>query len=362
MYLHHLNVYFFFGLILFVGATVFFLFQPFLSAIIVAAVFAALFQRPHQFFLKLFRSHIRIASFFTCLFIVFVLVTPVVATLSAVAGEANDFYHSFGEGKTAEIFIGGLVENLRSLPGTDTFFGKSLDEKEILGSIRGLGENFVGILQAAYTSISQFVFFVFILFFTLYYFLIDGKKAISYVMRLSPLRDRHEKLLVEKFVSMSRATMKGTLVIGVIQGAIGWLLFWVVGIPSSVIWGVLMFLFSIIPMVGTGAVWFPAAIILFLSGQVWQGALVLGIGFGVISLIDNILRPKLVGKDTQMHPLLVFFATLGGISLFGIPGFILGPIVVSLFMALWEIYGMEFKKQLDSYNDPSHFPGEAKEL
>lgn len=169
-------------------------------------------------------------------------------------------------------------------------------------------------------------------------------------MQLSPLKNEHERLLAEKFISISRATIKGTLVVGAIQGLLGGLAFWIVGVPSPAIWGLLMILFSIIPLVGSALVWLPAAIILLLMGQVWQGIFLLVVGFGVISLVDNILRPKLVGKDTQMHPLMIFFATLGGISLFGLPGFIIGPIVVSLFLALGEIYSIEFKSQLAEYN------------
>jgi predicted PurR-regulated permease PerM len=139
-------------------------------------------------------------------------------------------------------------------------------------------------------------------------------------------------------------------VIGAIQGLLGGLAFWIAGVPSPAIWGLIMILLSIIPMIGSTIVWLPAGIILLLVGDVWQGIFILSVGVGVISVIDNILRPKLVGKDTQMHPLLIFFATLGGIAFFGLPGFIIGPIIVSLFMALSEIYSIEFRDQLKEYN------------
>lgn len=170
------------------------------------------------------------------------------------------------------------------------------------------------------------------------------------IMYLSPLRDSHEKLLVEKFISISRATMKGTLVVGLVQGSIGGITFALVGVPSAIAWGIVMVFLSLIPMFGTSLVWFPAGIIMLLIGNVWQGVVILAVGFGVISIIDNFLRPELVGKDTQMHPLVVFFATLGGISLLGFLGFIMGPIIVALFLTLWNIYAVEFKKQLKGYN------------
>lgn len=353
MYLQHLNIYFFFALILAVGALVYFIFQPFLTAIVAAAILAALFQGPHRWLLKKLNGRASTASFLTCLLIIFVIIAPIFMIISAVANEASSLYHAFGEGKTIDQFLARLVGGIKNIPYLDTVFGGYFNQEAIFQSIQGWGGNFVDIFQAAYRQVSQFVFWIFVLFFTLYYFLVDGEKGLRYLMKISPLRDEHEQLLVTKFISMTRATIKGTIVIGAIQSVFGGLLFWLVGVPSPVVWATVMFFFSIIPMVGTGAVWFPIGVILLLLGNFWQGSLVLGVGFGVISVIDNVLRPKLVGKDTQMHPLMVFFATLGGIALFGLPGFILGPIVISLFMALWEIYSIEFRKQLDSYNDPN---------
>lgn len=111
-----------------------------------------------------------------------------------------------------------------------------------------------------------------------------------------------------------------------------------------------MTILSIIPAVGAGLVWGPAGIILLFIGNIWQGVFVLSFGILVISFIDNILRPKLVGNDTEMHPLLVFFATLGGLITFGIIGFVIGPVIMALFLSLWDIYGKEFKSQLNKFN------------
>jgi predicted PurR-regulated permease PerM len=167
---------------------------------------------------------------------------------------------------------------------------------------------------------------------------------------MSPLKDKHDKLLISKFTSISRATLKGTFVVGIIQSALGGIAFLIAGVPSPVIWTLVMLLFSVIPMVGTAIIWVPAGIILLIMGNIWQGVFVLAFGSLVIASIDNILRPKLVGKDTQMHPLLIFFATLGGIAVFGLPGFVIGPIIISLFVALAEIYRSEFRDQLKEFN------------
>lgn len=336
-----------------VGVVAFFLFQPFFTAIITAAILAALFSGPHRWILKKIGNRQSLASSLSCLLIIFVIIAPIFLIITAVANEASALYQTFGQEKTAYQIVSQVSSSIQHIPFLERVIGDSLSQDAMFRGIKGWGGNFLDIFQVAYRGVSQFIFWIFILFFTLYYFFIDGEGGLRYLKKISPLRDEHDELLVQKFVSMTRATMKGTLVIGALQSIIGGVLFMIVGIPSPLVWAALMFCFSIIPMIGTAAVWFPMGVILLLLGDLWQGVLVLGIGFGIISLIDNILKPKLVGKDTQMHPLVVFFSTFGGLTLFGLSGFILGPIVMSLFMALWDIYVIEFRKQLDSYNDPT---------
>ncbi len=169
-------------------------------------------------------------------------------------------------------------------------------------------------------------------------------------MDISPLRTQQEKILIKEFISISKATLKGTVVIGAIQGVLGGLLFVFTGVPSPITWGVVMVVLSIIPVVGSWLVWIPVGVGMILSGSFVQGVVILLFGALIISSIDNILRPKLVGRDSQMHPLFVLFATLGGIISFGVIGFIIGPIIVALFLALLRMYEQEFAQQLKSYN------------
>ncbi|MBI2439017.1 MAG: AI-2E family transporter [Candidatus Moranbacteria bacterium] len=351
MELRAFNVYFFFFLFFAVGTVVFFIFQPFLTAIIAAAILTALFKGPYHYFERFTRGHRGWSAFLTCLLVILIIVTPIFFVLSLAISEANTLYHALGEESSLERVVGQVVGALQSLPYLNIFFDtETFHQERILEDIKNFGQNALGLIQAAYQGVTHFVFWVFVMFFTLFYFLIDGKKTLRFLMQLSPLRNEHDALLIKKFISISRAALKGTIVVGMVQGFLGGIAFWIAGIPSPAIWGLVMVLFSIIPMVGSAIVWVPAGIIMLLLGYVWQGVFVLVVGAGVISVIDNILRPKLVGKDTQMHPLMIFFATLGGISLFGLPGFVIGPIIVSLFMALGEIYSIEFKEQLKEYN------------
>jgi predicted PurR-regulated permease PerM len=179
---------------------------------------------------------------------------------------------------------------------------------------------------------------------------IDGEKLVKKIMQLSPLQDKYESILIDKFNSITRATIKGTTLIAIVQGFLGALLFAATGVASPVLFGILMTLSSVVPSIGSGLVWLPIGLIMLFLGHTMKGVIIILIGALIISTVDNILRPKLVGRDTQMHPLLILFSTLGGIAFFGISGFIVGPIVISLFVALWNIYSLEFKTQLEQYN------------
>ncbi len=352
MKLAHLNVYFFFLILAGVGWVAFLIFQPFLTAILAAAILAALFQGPYKTLLAGTRGHKGWSAFLTLLLIVAIIVAPLFIILSIAANEASGIFEKLSLGTTsAQMLLERTLEWTRHLPYAEALFGHdAFSTQNVIDALKSWMGNFLGFVEILYQGIAHFVAWIFIMFFTLFYFLIDGRKALAYVMRLSPLRDEHEKLLIKKFVSISRATLRGTLIIGVVQGFLGGIAFAIAGVPSPVLWGLLMAIFSVVPAVGSALIWLPAGLILLAMGQVWQGVLILVVGGGVISTIDNLLRPKLVGRDTEMHPLMVFFASLGGIALFGFPGFIMGPIVISLFLALWEIYALEFKSQLEGYN------------
>jgi predicted PurR-regulated permease PerM len=182
--------------------------------------------------------------------------------------------------------------------------------------------------------------------YTLFFFLKDGKRMLTRLMHLCPLGDVYEEMLYQRFTSTARATLKGTIIIGTIQGTLGGILFAITGIEGALIWGILMILLSLIPGIGSAIIWLPAGIIMLGLGNIWQGVTILAVGMFVISLIDNILRPALVGKDTQMHPILILFSTLGGIAFFGISGFIIGPVITALFLAVVSIYEHYYKREL----------------
>jgi len=164
-------------------------------------------------------------------------------------------------------------------------------------------------------------------------------------MHLSPLGDTYEEMLYEKFTSATRATLKSTLIVGGIQGTLGGILFWIAGIEGAFVWGTIMVVLAIIPALGPPLILIPAGIIVLILGNLSSGILLL-VGALVISFVDNLLRPPLIGKDIQMHPLVVLFATLGGILLFGISGFVIGPIIAALYTSIMSIYEHYYKTEL----------------
>lgn len=348
--LKNYNTYFFFAVLAIISVATFMLYQPFLTAILVAGVLAALFQKPYVYLLKRTKGRESLSALITVLLIFFMIIIPVLAVAGLITNEVNNAYQKFSDGDSA--YKESILNIARSLDDLPLFqsvdlTGK-LEQKDIGGLIQNASQWLITIAQKTYQGIANFVLWVFVMFFSLYYFLIEGGRMLKRIMFLSPLKEDQEKLLIKRFISISKATLKGTVILGIIQGTLGGILFSILGVPSAVVWGVVMVVLSVIPLLGAGIVWFPAGVIMIVTGHVTEGIVILAFGAGVISTVDNILRPKLVGRDTQMHPLFVFFSTLGGIAVFGFTGFIIGPIIMALFLALWEIYAVEFKSQLEA--------------
>ena len=191
-----------------------------------------------------------------------------------------------------------------------------------------------------------FLLNVFVMLYAMFFFFKDGHKILERILYYLPLSDEDETLMLARFTSITRATVKGTLVIGIIQGALSGVAFWVAGIDGAALWGTVMTILSIIPGIGAPLVWVPAVILLFVNGQYLTATLLLVWCGAVVGTIDNFLRPVLVGRDAKMPDLLILIGTLGGLFLFGPIGFIVGPIICGLFLTVWDIYGATFKEVL----------------
>ena len=335
-------------LLLVISALFLSMIQQFLMAIFLAGLFSALARPVYHYFEKLFGGRHHLASVTTLLLLVFVVLIPLLFLIGVVVGQAIDVGQSVTPWvKQTMSDHGGVSEYLKSLP----FYDKILPYQQTImqkagQAVGAISKFLVDGLSAATVGTVHFVFTAFVMLYSMFFFLIDGNKLVDKILYYLPLQSSDENRMLEKFTSVTRAMLKGTFLIGVLQGGLAGLAFMVVGIDNAVFWAAIMAVLSIIPSVGTALVWVPAAIILIANGQVTGGvglAIFCGI---VVGGLDNVLRPILVGQDTQMHELMIFFSTLGGIFMFGVVGLFIGPVIASLFITIWDIYGVAFKDML----------------
>jgi len=327
--------------------------RVFFITILLAAIFAGLMSPLYGWLVRVMRGRRALASVLTLLVMILVVVVPLTALLTVVVEQAVQLT------TTAGPWIQTQVQNpdvfVQKLQGLAIYEDIAPYREQILtrlGELAGTAGSFAASsLQSMTMGTVAFLFHAFLLLYAMFFFLMDGSKLIQRIMYYSPLETDAERRLISKFVSVARATIKGTLVIGAIQGAGAGLALGLAGIHSAVFWSVLMVVLSIIPGVGTALVWVPAVIYLFVTGHVLSGILVTIWCALVVGSVDNLLRPRLVGKDTQMHDLLILFSTLGGLLTFGVAGFIIGPIVAALFVAIWDLYGVAFKDVLPEAGD-----------
>ena len=334
--------------VIFISSIFFMMIRGFLMAILMAGIFSALFRPLYLRFLRWFKGRGSLASFATLLVILLVIIIPLGALLGVVVAQAIEVGNSVSPWIQKQLSDPtGLVGILQKIPFYEQIAPYQDEILNKAGQMVGsLSSFFISGLSSVTVLTVSFLFKFFVFLYTMYFFLIDGDKLIERILYYIPLEEKDERRMLGKFTSVTRATLKGTAVIGIIQGALAGLAFAVVGIPSAVFWGTIMMVLSIIPAIGSGLIWMPAAIFLIATGHTAKGiGLALFCGL-IVGSLDNILRPRLVGKDTEMPDLLIFLSTLGGIAFFGVMGFIIGPIVAALFVTIWEIYGEVFKDVL----------------
>ena len=217
-------------------------------------------------------------------------------------------------------------------------FDFSVIRDRIVSLAQQLGQLIAGRALNLGQNTLRFVVATGIMLYVLFFLFRDGRGIARSILAAMPLNDRYNRRLLEKFVGVVRATVKGNIVIAVIQGTIGGATLWALGIDAALLWGALMVFLSLLPAVGAAIVWVPIAIYLFSTGAVWHGAVLVFVGGAVIGLVDNILRPILVGKDTRLPDYVILVSTVGGLSIFGINGFVIGPLIAALFVAAWTIF------------------------
>jgi predicted PurR-regulated permease PerM len=319
--------------------------QPLFGAVLWAGVIAILFYPLQKRWAPKFgkrRNLLSLAVLATCTLIV---ILPALGILATLMQEGATVYQKLqsGELDPMSYFQNGVqlpapVEDLMDRFNIDLGKITQVMKDASVQASQYLGGQLLSFGQNA----AQFLMALAVMLYLTFFFLRDGKTLVRLLVRALPLGDDRERLLMQKTSEVVGATIRGNLVVATVQGALGGLTLWVLGVHAPLLWGVAMIFASLIPSVGAALVWAPIAIYLLVTGEIWRGVVLIGIGAGVIGLIDNILRPVLVGRETNLPDWLVLVSTLGGISIFGLNGFVLGPLIAVLFINFWAIFMRDF--------------------
>jgi predicted PurR-regulated permease PerM len=333
-------------LILLIGVTLAFgwILLPFYGTIMWGAIIALLFTPLYSRLLPRLKQRRTLAALLTLLVVLVVVVLPFALVTASLAREAAGVYQHIdsGDWNPAQYLrrvFDALPEWATGLLQRFGFNNFDTLQVQLVASLKQASQ-LIG-KQALGIGLNTFDF-VASLFITLYlaFFLIrDGAALVRALRDAVPLAHEHKLELAEKFVTVVRATVKGNLLVAAIQGMLGGIALWFLGVSGALLLAVLMAFLSLLPAVGAGLVWLPVALFFMVTGAVWKGLALIAWGVLVIGLIDNLLRPMLVGKDTRMPDYLVMITTLGGMAVFGINGFVLGPAIAAMFIATWQIFG-----------------------
>ena len=337
--------FFFLFFVLLVTAGFLEIIQHFLLAIFWAVVLAIVFRDSNKRLLTKLGNRPNLSASISVLLIMILGVLPVIGGIFALVSQVDDLIEVPQEG--TGVSLDDRVEEFRSSLPIDKStlkalgFSKKKTRKKVekaLEKTLNLAINYVFSLTQ---NLFSFVANLFLTVYLLFFFLRDGEKLIQSLMLIVPMEDKLEKKLFYRFESVTKATIQGSLVVAVSQGIAGGITFWFLGIEGVVIWTILMILASLLP-VGTALIWFPFVVVFFIDGEVTKAIILLVIGITFIGLIDNILRPRLVGKNTKMPDYMILISTLGGLAYFGLSGFVIGPVFAGLFMSCWEVMGIKY--------------------
>jgi len=315
---------------------------PFYGAIlwatVLAIVFAPLYRR-----LSSSMGRRNLAATACMLIIVTMVILPLTLTAASLLQEATNLYETIESG---QMDFGQFVKQvIDALPAWATGildrFGLT-DLSTIQSSLSAALVQGSKTIAAQALSVGKgtanFIVSLFLMLYLLFFFLRDGAALSSNIKDAIPLPAEQKRELFTKFAIVTRAMFKGSLLVAAVQGALGGLIFWILGIHAPVLWGVVMALLSLLPAIGAALVWLPVAIYFLATGAIWEGAVLIAFGAFVIGLVDNLLRPFLVGKDTELPDFVALISTLGGIAIFGLNGFVIGPTIAAMFIAVWDIF------------------------
>ena len=310
------------------------------QAIFWAVILGILFMPLMQNVKRSVSGRAGVAAALTLALIVIFVLTPALIIGSMIAGEAITLYARIesGEVNLGPAFARIDQELIPTLGDWAAKLGVSDLGEKLQATIVNSGQFLVGLLLGAGQSAASFVVNFFLMLYLLFFILRDGKTMSTSVMRALPLSSSQKDKLFVKFGEVAIATLKGSVVVGLVQGSLGTLIFFLLGIQGAIFWGAIMAVVSILPVLGAALIWVPAAIILIVSGAWIKGTILITFGIFVIATSDNIVRPLIVGHDTKMPDYLILFSTVGGLSVLGISGIVAGPVLAALFLVTWQLW------------------------
>lgn len=317
---------------------------PFYGAVFWGVILSILFTPLYRRMLGLTNNRKNLAAIGTLLLCVLIVIVPVTLIASSLVHEGAALFQKIKSGEinpaqySQEIFTAlpaplHSVLNRLGLSDVGTF-QERLSTTAMQAS-QLLATKALSIGQNTFEFVVGFAVMLYLMFFLLR----DGASLSMRVKQAIPLSAEHKRHLFNKFTTVIRATVKGNILVALTQGALGGLIFWILGIQAALLWAVIMAFLSLLPAVGAGLIWAPVAVYFLATGALWQGFTLIAFGVFVIGLVDNILRPILVGKDTKLPDYVVLISTLGGMAVFGLNGFVIGPLIAALFITLWDIFG-----------------------
>lgn len=326
-----------FGLVTLVSLLFLWMIAGFLMPIFFAVVLAILFRPVYESIARQMPGFEALASGITLLIAIAIVALPAYILGSILTAQAIDLY------QTASGDPSALVARALETPPAQFLASQGVQvdvlRTDIASAAQAVAASVFGTAAAFTSGTISFAVKLLIAIYLMFFFVKDGPHLIGVASRYFPLPDAQERILLDRFASTVRAVVKGGLIVALAQGFAGGVLFWIAGVPQPALWGAVMAFFALIPLVGPAIVWAPAALLLFLTGDVWQALVVALGGTILVGTIDNILRPLLVGRDTAMPDALVFLSVLGGLSVFGAGGIIAGPVVAALFLSVWGLLG-----------------------
>ncbi|QDZ29901.1 AI-2E family transporter [Noviherbaspirillum sp. UKPF54] len=319
---------------------------PFYGAVFWGVVLAILFSPLYQRLLGRLGQRRNLASILTLTLCLLVVILPTTLISVSLLQEAATVFERVRANQID--FAAYFRQVIDALPAwlvkvLDRFgFAQLATLQEKLAASAAQGSQLVA-RQAVNVgqNMLDFVISFGVMLYLLFFLLRDGAMLAARVKQAIPLSAAHKQQLFSRFVTVIRATVKGNIVVAVVQGALGGAMFWFLDVQAALLWGALMAFLSLLPAVGAGLVWGPVAVYFLLTGAIWQGVTLILFGVFVIGLVDNVLRPVLVGKDTRMPDYMVLISTIGGMALFGLNGFVIGPVIAALFIACWDMFAVE---------------------